>query len=341
MSFDYDECNKILYSHKQVKEVNFFKKTFFVLISTFATPMLVDAREPQCPYSLLKTGWDGEVISGSVNTLSETIASGEKIRVGWAIDTNKNKKADVVHWSEAVFLSVVAGKVSAQVESIHQQTPTLQSGKVSLSESFERWHGMIGSDGLLQGRFEGNEKINTQQVYAVWCSEADLSSYQEDGGGWRLVYRSGLNGEHLQGSKNMLFNAIRAGQPIQIGWGLKRGDGDEMKSIEHVSTPVFLSIVDDTDIVAQLPEHVAQKSYWDLERTSFGEGSVMWRGVVSSTGMFDAIWVDRATGETVRHSPQRAEFSWYVQGRPQSSATPLARENGIIVDGSNTESGSN
>ncbi|MGF1606612.1 MAG: hypothetical protein ACFB22_09765 [Rhodothalassiaceae bacterium] len=145
---------------------------------------------------------------------------------------------------------------------------------------------------------------------------------------WRPVYVNGPDGETLSGDKQMLFAAIRAGQPIRVGWGLSRG----ADAVEHIAEPVFLSITDDAHVVAQLPEHVVQRGYWHADQAFFEDGAVLWRGVISTTGSFDAVWVDRGSGQTVRRMPQRARVTWFVDQVPDLTPPTLAVKGGMRLD---------
>jgi hypothetical protein len=61
-----------------------------------------------------------------------------------------------------------------------------------------------------------------------------------------------------------------------------------------------------------LPEHIAQTAYHDPAGARLENPSVMWRGLMSTDGTFDAVMADRATGAVVRRMPQRVGLSWFV-----------------------------
>ena len=129
---------------------------------------------------------------------------------------------------------------------------------------------------------------------------------------WRMVYRHDADGKPLTGAKPALFDAIRSGAPIRFAWGMKRESGGEILSVEHSAEPVFLTIVSGREVVVQLPEHIAQRSYADPLGAAFESPAVMWRGLMSTDGSFDAVWVNRATGEEVRRIPQRVGLAWFA-----------------------------
>ena len=282
-----------------------------------------NATDASCPSLLLETDFDGAIVRGSKVAVVAASERGEALRVGWKIDFDGDRKADLSHWSDGKFISVWEGEVFTQVASIHRQRPVIGQADVLLTEDFALWHGLLGTNGMLKGRLEDSDSPGSRRVQTFWCGAALR---------WTMVYKSGLNGEVLSGSKDKLLAAIREGIPVRVGWGLDRSVDGEANSVEHVAEPVFVTIVDGTEIVAQLPEHVAQRSYWDASQAQFDEGAVMWRGLVSSTGSFDAIWVNRSTGEVIRRAPQRAVLNWYLAHGPLQTFEQLAIADGVTRD---------
>ncbi|WP_164116327.1 hypothetical protein [Sphingorhabdus sp. Alg239-R122] len=306
--------------------VTFFMTVMAISLSA-ATASATESELPHdrgCSAPLLETALDGSVVSGSKETLIAATERGEPIRVGWFIDFDGDGATDLSHWSAAAFLSVFEGEIFTQVQSIHRQRPVRGEAKIALTEGFSAWHGLVGSNGVISGRMEGSDEVRSRKVGTLWCLARQPA--------WTMVYRSGTDGQSLEGSKARLFGAVRAGQPIRVGWGLSRSVDGTTRSVEHVAEPVFLTVVNGSDIVAQLPEHIGQRSYWNAGEAYFDSGPVMWRGLASTTGSFDAIWVDRSSGETVRRAPQRAVFSWYVREEPYGEIPTLSVADGVIRD---------
>lgn len=283
--------------------------------------------QPTCDAPLFATGFDGEPTFGAKDALAEAVNRGEPIRVGWAIDFDRDGVGELVHWADASFLTVWEGEVFAQINAIHTQSPKRGEGDVILREPYVEWRGALSSKGELDGRYSNGASFSSDmKAQITWCSTLQGER------GWTLLYRNSESGEDLAGSKHALLSAIRSGSPIQIGWGLSVEREGETRSVEHLIAPVFMTITDGSHVTAQLPEHIAQRSYFNPDEAFFDDPSVLWRGLMTTKGSFDAVWVNRATGETVRRHPQRASLSWYAPVAPDLSTPTLAVPGGVIRD---------
>ncbi|MEM7701551.1 MAG: hypothetical protein AAF251_06395 [Pseudomonadota bacterium] len=287
----------------------------------------LQAAELACNQPLFGTDLEGSASHGSKDALIEAVNKGTSLRIGWGLDFDGDGASELVHWADAEFLTVWEGEVYTQVGPVHAQTPIKGQSRVEIKSDNSEWRGSIGTNGILEGRFDGQKtELTALRVETLWCSE------EKSGQAWVLLYRNGADGEDLEGSKQALFSAIRAGLPIQIGWGLLRDSQGASRSVEHLVAPVFVTITNGSEVTAQLPEHIGQESYWDADAAFFDNPSVMWRGLMATTGTFDAVWVDRATGITVRRSPQRAALSWYAPASAPLSTASLAVPGGVRLD---------
>ena len=137
----------------------------------------------------------------------------------------------------------------------------------------------------------------------LWCSGVSAE--------WQMVYKNDREGAALAGDKAKLVAAVRQGLPIRIAWGVQRS-GSPQRTVEHVAEPVFVTVVNEQEVFVQIPEHIAQTSYWDEELQDFDTPAVVWRGLLATTGRFMAVWYNRATGQTIRRSPQRVVMTWFA-----------------------------
>ena len=158
---------------------------------------------------------------------------------------------------------------------------------------------------------------------------------------WRLVYLHDTSGAALEGAKSALFDAIRRGYPIRFAWGAAFGTPEKPASVEHAAEPVFLTIMGDSELFVQLPEHIAQASYHEpVRRQRSASRTVMWRGMMGTDGSFDAVMVDRANGKEVRRMPQRARIAWFAYApEPLCAGKPvkLAEREGVARDATSDE----
>lgn len=103
--------------------------------------------------TLLKTNTEGEITEGSVDILIEEINKGKKVRVGWQLDFNDDKEADLQHWIDANYITIIGGHVFNQVDPIYTQLPYTDIPQVSMMRSDWKWTAIIGTNGILQSRF--------------------------------------------------------------------------------------------------------------------------------------------------------------------------------------------
>jgi hypothetical protein len=232
---------------------------------------------------LLVMEQDGRVSAGSKERLRSAVQMGLPLRIGWSIDFDRDGKPDLSHWADAVFLTEFEGEVFAQIVEIRRQTPKRGAGHVELSETPQRWTGSIGSNGLLEGAFDDDQKPTRLRVRAIWRIDP-------------RVPRENLPASTLRQQK-----------------GKRAASGKE--------------------VVVQLPEHIARRSYADLSGAAFESPAVMWRGLMSTDWTFDAVWVNRATGEEVRRFPQRVGLAWFAFLPPSTcsgqSPIELAAPDGV------------
>ncbi|MGH7525421.1 MAG: hypothetical protein ACREMX_01815 [Gemmatimonadales bacterium] len=65
-------------------------------------------------------------------------------------------------------------------------------------------------------------------------------------------------------------------------------------------------------MVVQFPEVLIQTDYLDATKAALRNPPLIWRGLMSTDGRFDAVMVDQETGKVVRRLAQRASMTWYA-----------------------------
>jgi len=149
---------------------HFTGKTIFLFSVFFASFPGFSAETQRCSNPYLATDFNGAIIEGSKAELLEAVQRGQKIRVGWDIDFNKDGISDLSHWSDADFLSVWEGEVFTQIKAIHRQIPVRGTANIKLSNPFTEWRGMLGSNGKLSGVFSSGERLPDMIARIFWCS---------------------------------------------------------------------------------------------------------------------------------------------------------------------------
>ena len=294
----------------------------FVLVSALY-PAAALAQAPACGANhLLTVTAAGIAEHGSKEAVRRAMSAGLPVRVGWSLDPDGDGRADVSHWADAGFLSEFEDEVFAQIDDIQRQQPTRGQARIAMPPGRQRWSGLLGTNGTLEGHFDDGSAAASTKVRSTWCLDQRA---QTCGPEWRLVYRHDADGKPLAGTKQALLDAVRRGASLRFAWGISGTNATGAVSIEHVAEPVFLTIMEGEHVFVQLPEHIAQSSYARPDGARFDTASVMWRGLMGSNGVFDAVYVDRATGKEVRRLPQRVGLAWFALLPPAacSMQTPL------------------
>lgn len=131
---------------------------------------------------------------------------------------------------------------------------------------------------------------------------------------WTIAYKSNKQGNTLIGSKQQLINAIRQGASIKIGWG---GKGKN-HSIEHLSVPIWIAVLDESEVIAHLAPQILSMTDWDNLSANYQDensAKTQWRVVITTKGEFDAIWIDRNTHKINKRVPQNHTLTWFVKDR--------------------------
>lgn len=144
-------------------------------------------------------------------------------------------------------------------------------------------------------------------VLIISCqSEIKYTDYQ-------IVYKNDKEGNALVGSKTELIKYIRGGAEIKIGWGVK----GESHSIEHLSEPIWIAILDESEVIAHLDAQVLSKIDWNNLSANYADSALLnqeWRVVITTKGEFDAIWFDRKNKTVIKRRPQNHIISWFAKG---------------------------
>ena len=127
---------------------------------------------------------------------------------------------------------------------------------------------------------------------------------------WKAIYKNDKQGNTLAGSKSNVVNAIRNGADIKIGWGSK----GKNHSIEHLSTPIWIAILDEQEVIAHLDPQILSSVNWDTLSADYSDATKLkeeWRVVITTKGTFDAVWYDRENDTLIKRVPQNHTMTWF------------------------------
>ena len=154
--------------------------------------------------------------------------------------------------------------------------------------------------------------------------------------GWRPVYQNDVNGAPAFGKKEALLQAVRQGCPIRVAWGEKLDDGTT--DIEY-STPDFISLVNDSDLVVQFPVSSIQTDYMNAHKSFLKtDPPTVWKALMSTDGHYHQFHQDGVTGQVTRVMYLRASMLWYAytgdapEGRMESRIPDMRIPGGIVLD---------
>ncbi len=122
----------------------------FLLLLALAFPPHVLAQTSEI---LLQTDFKGTVVAGSMGRLLQKVRAGKKLRIGWQLDFDKDGAANVEHWIDAEFITILDGHVFNQIGPIYRQIPKEEIPQVQIRNSNMQWTAIIGTNGKLLSRY--------------------------------------------------------------------------------------------------------------------------------------------------------------------------------------------
>lgn len=143
---------------------------------------------------------------------------------------------------------------------------------------------------------------------------------------FKIIYKNDKEGNSLIGSKEALIDHVRGGATIKIGWGSK----GKTHSIEHLSEPIWIAVLDESEVIAHLDAQVLSKIDWVSLSANYADSTLLnqeWRVVLTSKGEFDAVWYDRNIGKVIKRRPQNHTITWFANGSTNSSVPLFLNEN--------------
>ena len=116
---------------------------------------------------------------------------------------------------------------------------------------------------------------------------------------WRLLYAADSTGQVLEGTKAALREAVRAGQPIRVGWSVPYRLPDGRRgALEHLADASFLTIHQD-EVFAQLAPIVRQRPSADSATVQL-DATATWVGMLDTTGRLRGVFTGTGEAQDVR-----------------------------------------
>lgn len=157
-------------------------------------------------------------------------------------------------------------------------------------------------------------------IVILYCLLLSCSSETKDSS-YKIVYKNDKQGNTVIGSKEALIRHIRGGSEIKIGWGSK----GKTRSVEHLSEPIWIAILNESEVVAHIDAQVLSKTDWENLSSNYADSTLLqqeWRVAITTKGEFDAVWTNRSNGKLIKRIPQNHTMTWFVKDGTESS-TPL------------------
>ncbi len=167
-------------------------------------------------------------------------------------------------------------------------------------------------------KFKSLHRLNQNHMNRIFISLVlaivicSCNQTEQSNSNWLAVYKNDKQGNTIAGSKQELINAIRKGASIRIGWGAK----GKNHSIEHLSDPIWLAILEEKEVIAHLDPQMLSAIDWEKYTAHYADTTLvknMWRVVLDTQGNFDAIWYHPITQKIIERRPQNHTITWFIK----------------------------
>lgn len=146
-----------------------------------------------------------------------------------------------------------------------------------------------------------------------------LAAQQTPPPGWQLALAVDTAGSPTFGDKAKLLDAVRAGLPVRVGWGIawRLPDGTA-GGLEHVAEAAFLTI-HHGEVFAQIAPILGQAPAAREPVVTFRtEGDRLWYALLDTTGRLHHYFTGGTEAQTTR-----TPTHWYVAGSAGTSPRRL------------------
>lgn len=135
------------------------------------------AAPPDCEHHLLSLDADGTVVAGSMAALESALQDGRAVHIGFRLaDDGEYAAGDgwyLTHWIAAHEMSLMGGHVFTKALRVHRHLPNGELDADDLTGASDLIVSLIGSDGTLVARHEGEKLPRPRRMDSWWCAVAE------------------------------------------------------------------------------------------------------------------------------------------------------------------------
>ena len=128
------------------------------------------APPPDCEHLLVKVDGAGQVTAGDKAALIEAVRSGQSVQVGFRLAETPAGGFFLTHWYAPYSMTVMGEDVFTHSSRVHLQMPDAEIEDLPPAERSQMWVTLIGTDGILHGRYPDEATPTAHAVTAWWCA---------------------------------------------------------------------------------------------------------------------------------------------------------------------------
>jgi len=128
------------------------------------------APPPECEHLLVEVDGAGQVTAGDKVALIEAVRSGQSVQVGFRLAETPAGGFFLTHWYAPYSMTVMGEDVFTHSSRVHLQMPDAEIEDLPPAERSQMWVTLIGTDGILHGRYQDEATPTAHAVTAWWCA---------------------------------------------------------------------------------------------------------------------------------------------------------------------------
>ncbi len=146
-------------------------KNSFLLLIFFAYGLLLFGQQDF--KVIYEADRNGNVVSGSIDSLKIAIRTGKPVRVGWTLEIRNSdgESKKLEHWTDSKFLTILDDNVYAQIHSIYEQMTSFQDNEGAMKfvdNQADGWVALISTSGIMRQKYadilKGTEGMSEEEI---------------------------------------------------------------------------------------------------------------------------------------------------------------------------------